>query len=306
MPGFGAAVAGSRPGSRRPWGARLPAPRGAPSTPVAGLPARSTALDAFELKSWIRALLLPPCGPLLLACFGLWLLRRRPALGRGVVTAGLLLAWASSTYFVSSLLTAVLEAGQRPLDVARWEAARDGAMPPRAIVVLGGGAVVDGPFEPRRERLDNRTLQRVMAGARLARATGLPVLVTGGRPDWLEHSEAELMRRVLEGDLGVKVRWLEDGSRDTAENASLSAAMLRADGIESIVLVTHAYHMARSMRAFEATGLRVVPAPHDWRSGPPGLPYPRDFVPSAQAAQGTWLALHELLGGLWYRLRGHG
>ena len=76
--------------------------------------------------------------------------------------------------------------------------------------------------------------------------------------------------------------------------------------IESIVLVTHAYHMARSMRAFEATGLRVVPAPHDWRSGPPGLPYPRDFVPSAQAAQGTWLALHELLGGLWYRLRGHG
>jgi uncharacterized SAM-binding protein YcdF (DUF218 family) len=319
-PGYTAATVGGRPRQRcadrrrdRACArARLQASRhraGGPTVPpipCAGPPARSPPLDAFELKSLIRTLLLPPCGLLLLAFFGLWLQRRRPLAGRRVVAAALILLWATSTYFVDSLLNRMLEAGQRPLDDARWAAARDGARPPGAIVVLAGGAVVDGPFEPRRERLHQRTLERVMAGARLAHATGLPVLVTGGRPDWLDHSEAELMRRVLEGNLGVKVRWLEDAARDTAENASLSAAMLRADGIDAIVLVTHAHHMARSQRAFEATGLAVVPAPHDWHSGPPGLPRPRDLLPSAQAAQGTWLALHELLGGLWYRLRGYG
>jgi uncharacterized SAM-binding protein YcdF (DUF218 family) len=265
----------------------------------------SVTLDPFELKAALRAVLLPPAGPLLVALAGVWLMRRRPVAGRRLVIAGVALGWLLSTYLVASLLNRQVESGQRPLDVQRWEAARDGPAPPRAIVVLGGGAVVDGPFEPRRERLHGRTLERVVAGARLARATGLPLLVSGGRPDWLVSSEAELMRRVLEDDLGVPVRWVESGSRDTAENASMSAAMLRANGIGSIVLVTHAYHMARSQRAFERAGLVVLAAPHDWRGGRAEWPELRDLLPNAQAGELAWLAVHELVGGLWYRLRGH-
>jgi uncharacterized SAM-binding protein YcdF (DUF218 family) len=263
-------------------------------------------LDTFELKSLVRALLLPPAGPLLLAFAGVLLLRRRPAAGRLVVIVGLALAWLLSTYWVGAALTRWVEAGQRPLDVQRWEAARDGSAPPRAIVVLGGGAVGDGAFGSKRERLQARSLERVIAGARLARATGLPVLVAGGRPDWLERSEAALMRQVMEEDLGVPVRWAEEHSRDTAENASFSAAMLRAEGIDSVVLVTQAYHMPRARRAFEAAGLTVLPAPHGWNGGHLDVPALRDLVPSAGAVDMGWLALHELLGGLWYRLRGYG
>jgi uncharacterized SAM-binding protein YcdF (DUF218 family) len=266
---------------------------------------KEAPLDAFELKMLVRALLLPPAGPLLLVVAGVLLLRRRPVAGRRAVIAGLMLAWLTSTYWVGAMLTRWVEADQRPLDVQRWEAARDGPAPPRAIVVLGGGAVSDGAFAPKRERLHARSLERVTAGARLARATGLPVLVSGGRPEWLERSEAALMRQAMEEDLGVPVRWAEEASRDTAENAGFSAALLRADGIDSVVLVTHAFHMARARRTFEAAGLTVLPAPHGWNGGRPGVPAVRDLLPSASAGQLTLLAVHELLGGLWYRLRGY-
>lgn len=248
----------------------------------------------------------PPGGPLLIALAGVLLLKRLPSAARLLVLAGIVSVWLLSTHAVGGLLLGVLEAGQRPLEVAAWQAAKSGAEPPRALVILGGGAVSDGPFLPRRERLQARTLERVLAGARLARATALPVLVTGGRPDWLEQSEAALMRQVLEGDLGVAVRWVEGASRDTAENASMSAAILRSEGISSVVLVTHAFHMPRARRAFETAGLTVLPAPHGWAGGRPTGLYLRDLLPSATALEASWLAMHEMAGMLWYRFTGPG
>lgn len=261
-------------------------------------------LDAFELKTLVRALAMPPGGPLLVALAGLLLLRRLPSAGRLLAGAGVVALWLLSTHAVGGLLLRWVEAGQRPLEVAAWQAAKDGGAPPRALVILGSGATPDGPFAPRRERLLARSLERVVAGARLARATALPVLVTGGRPDGLEHSEAALMRQVLQDDLGIPVRWVEEASRDTAENASLSAALLRAEGISSVLLVTHAYHMPRARRAFEAVGLTVLPAPHGWAGSRPDGIFLRDLLPSAPALEASWLALHELSGMLWYRVRG--
>jgi uncharacterized SAM-binding protein YcdF (DUF218 family) len=236
---------------------------------------------------------------------GLLLLRRKPAIGRSLTVVGLLLAWLLTTGLAADFICARLEASQRPLSPEALQAAAKSPNPPQAIVILGGGAVRDGNFTPTRERLHSRTLERVMAGARVARASGLPILVSGGTPESLEHSEAELMRRVLVGDLGLQVRWVEDRSRDTAENASFSAAMLRAQGIDSIVLVTHAYHMPRSQAVFESIGLKVLASPHDWKGWAPDLADPRDWLPRASSAETVWLALHETLGLYWYRLMGH-
>jgi uncharacterized SAM-binding protein YcdF (DUF218 family) len=267
--------------------------------------APSSMPDLFELKLLLRTLLLPPTAPLLLMLAGLLMWRRRPAIGRGLTVAGLLLAWGLATGLAADLICGRLEAGQRPLSLTALQAARNAPNPPRAIVILGSGAVRDGNFTPTRERVNSRTLERVMAGARQARASGLPILVSGGTPEWLTHSEAELMRRVLVDDLGLAVSWVEDRSRDTAENASFSAAMLRAQGIDSIVLVTHAYHMPRAQAVFESAGLKVLASPHDWRGGKPDVTEFRDWLPSASSVETVWLALHESLGLLWYRLRGH-
>jgi uncharacterized SAM-binding protein YcdF (DUF218 family) len=234
---------------------------------------------------------------------GVLLLRRLPSVGRALVASGVVILWLLSTHWVAGILMRWVEAGQRPLEAVVWQAARDGSAPPKALVILGGGAMPDGPFEPHRERLQPRSLERAVAGARMARATGLPVLVTGGRPQPLGNSEAGLMRQVIQDDLGVSVRWVEERSRDTAENASFSAELLRAEGITAVVLVTHAYHMPRARRVFEAAGLTVLPAPHDWIGGPPRGPSLFGLLPSATAVEASWLALHEMTGMLWYRLR---
>ena len=87
----------------------------------------------------------------------------------------------------------------------------------QAIVILGGGMVEDAP-EYGGAALGILTLQRVRYGARVARATGLPVLVSGG-PTMTLPAEALSMRDALVDEYGVAVKWVEPRSRNTHENA---------------------------------------------------------------------------------------
>ena len=295
-------------------------------------------MDGFDLKVLIRTLVMPPALPLLLLLAGLLLLAltqprkpewrfgsaagQLPVLRRiGSILAGLgfMLAYLLSIGATANLLGAWVEQGQQRLDITSIKAHPAGAAEaagtraktasakggPRAVIILGGGTVRDGVAAPDRERLKEGTLQRVLEGARIARGTGLPVLVSGGIPIGLNRPEAHVMRDVLQEQFGVSVRWVEDQSRDTADNARMSATLLRTAGISEIVLVTHAYHMTRARLAFEAAGFVVTAAPHDFLGESWSALQPRDFLPRAQDAQAIALCLHELLGRLWYRWQGH-
>ncbi|MFM1991503.1 MAG: putative exported protein [Pseudomonadota bacterium] len=240
--------------------------------------------------------------PLLAALGAAWLARRRPRAGGALLVAALAGAWALSTPWGAERLVRALEGAPRPFDEEAWRAGRDGPSPPRAIVVLGGGllpADADGPWP---DRPSAATVQRAVAAARVARLTGLPVLASGGQPVGGRDSEAGLMRVLLERDLGVPVRWTEEASRDTAENAACSAAILRAAGIGRVLLVTHAFHMSRARAAFEAAGIDAIPVPTDplagRRYGPPSVA----LLPSAEAAAVVALSIRELLGLGWQSL----
>jgi len=135
----------------------------------------------------------------------------------------------------------------------------------QAIVVLGGGvspyaAEYDGPL------LSSYTAARVHYGAWLARESGLPLAYAGGL-GWANAgtpghpTEAQAVQAMLRRANAPQPRWLDGSSRDTAENARNMAALLRPAGVQRVALVTHAFHMPRSVRAFEAVGLTVVPAP---------------------------------------------
>lgn len=176
------------------------------------------------------------------------------------------------------------------------------ADPIGAIVVLSGGRSGNAP-EYGGETVSHRTLVRIRYAARLQRKTGLPLLVSGGSVFGDSTPEALLIRDALENDFNVPVRWLEDRSRTTAENAKFTAELLISEGITAVLLVTHAMHMPRAVEAFEKQGVRVYAAPTGFQFDVNKEAGMLDWLPSAAALEKSQTALHEYLGRLWYALR---
>jgi uncharacterized SAM-binding protein YcdF (DUF218 family) len=169
-----------------------------------------------------------------------------------------------------------------------------------AIVVLGGGSYARAPEYGGADTVSSATLERLRYAAHLHKLTGKPVLVTGGNPAGLETNEAEQMRIALH-EFGVTTRWLEAGSNNTFENARLTYKLLKPAGIDSVYLVTHAWHMPRSKMAFEKSGMRVVPASMHYGGRHPLRTL--DFVPNAGALKNSALFFQEIVGIAWYHLR---
>jgi uncharacterized SAM-binding protein YcdF (DUF218 family) len=169
-----------------------------------------------------------------------------------------------------------------------------------AIVILGGG-LRSRPLEYPAPTVNTLTLHRVRYGAALAKATSLPVLVTGGLVKTARQTEARVMAAVLREEYGVAVRWIEDSARNTRENAEASAGLLAPEGMRTVVVVAHAFDMPRAAREFRAVGFDVVEAPTivdtpiDYEWG--------DFVPSIQALTISHYLVYEILATVrnWFR-----
>ena len=104
------------------------------------------------------------------------------------------------------------------------------------------------------------------------------------------------MAAALEREFGVPVRWIEASSRTTHENAVLSARMLKKDGIDRIVLVTHGFDTRRATAEFEAQGLAVVTAATGVRSNSDHTLL--DYLPSMGGLQRSYFATYEILANL--------
>lgn len=247
---------------------------------------------SWFVTNFIAAFLLPPLNLLLLAALGLWLRHRRPVIARVLLSAAFALLWLLSTPFVSDGLLHALEGPPQALDTKRNKA--------DAIVVLGGGTYFRAP-EFGGNTAGASTLVRLRYGAKLHRETGLPLLVTGGKPRGNDEPEAAQMKRVLEQEFNVPVRWAEDASNTTFENALLSRELLKQAGIQRIYLVTHAWHMPRAARVFSQAGFEVIPAPTAFTTR-----YRTDlltFLPDADALRNSSIFTHELIGMVWYRIK---
>ena len=248
-----------------------------------------------------RGLILPPASLFLVIVIGLVLWRRRPRAGRIVAGTGFALLAFLSTTGGAALLVAPLERLTAPLTAPE----RAGA---QAIVVLAAGRVRHAPEYGDRDIPDYIALARLRYAAHLQRKTGLPILVSGGNGGVDKGnrtgSEADSMAAALREDFGVPVKWLEDRSGDTAENAAFSAAILRADGIHRILLVTDAMHMPRASAVFARAGLDVVGAPTMFFGRQPLSIHA--WVPSAEGMRRSWYATYEWVGLAWYRVRAAG
>lgn len=249
---------------------------------------------AFFLKNLLGSLLLPPANGLLLLGLAAFFRRRRGAFA--LALSGGLLLLLQSLPPVANTLIASLEAQAGPVLTEPRGA--------QAIVVLGSGLNI-AAAEYGGDTATERSLIRLRYGARLARQFQLPVLVSGGRPPKATQSEAEVMADIMQHEFGVTVRWRESESADTADNATMSARILKQAGIQRIVLVTQAFHMARAQRLFEAAGLEVIAGPTDFKGRHLSTLGVLNWLPQAKAVETSYYALHEWLGILWLQLRRH-
>jgi uncharacterized SAM-binding protein YcdF (DUF218 family) len=241
-------------------------------------------LSGLELRILLKAILLPPCGPLLLGLVGVvCALLRRPRLGLALCAIAIGSLWLLATPIIADAMARAAE-GYPALDPAHLTAQQASA---QAIVILGGGYRRNAP-EVGADAPNATADLRLIEGAKIARATKLPILVSGSA------REAIAMRRFVEDNLEIPVQWAEAASGDTHENAVNSARLLRKQGIERIILVTSSAHMVRAVAEFAAAGLEVTAAPAEmWTWDERGV---LAFVPSLLALDRSRAALYEWAG----------
>jgi uncharacterized SAM-binding protein YcdF (DUF218 family) len=233
-------------------------------------------------KTFLKYLVLPPSGLLLLAVIGLFWLRRRPRTARVLLALSLSLLWLLSTALVSSQL-------------ARWSE-RYGPFDPGsdphagAIVILGsGGQRILAP-EYGGPAAEPQLLERLAYGAYLARRLQLPLLVTGFR------IEAVAMSDSLQRNFSIVPRWVDADAYDTYDNARNSAHLLAPAGVRRIVLVTSELHMWRAAHEFSAVGLSVVSAPVGLMPPQRAPITPLSLLPDSNALFQSSSVIYEWLG----------
>jgi uncharacterized SAM-binding protein YcdF (DUF218 family) len=209
------------------------------------------------LKLYITAIVFSPTLLLLGTAFGVWLSSKKPKLGKSLAIFSTTLLWIFSTPAFNVWLSHNLLTQYKPTTAQELN-----AKGVQVIVVLGGG--VDTGQPDGIQQLQATALDRLRHGIELSRKTGIPVMVAGGK-GWGAKTgsgnEAEISSRVAREVFQFEVKWTESESRDTQENASNSKQVLTKKGISQIALVTHSWHMPRSLKAFQKVGFDVTPAP---------------------------------------------
>jgi len=184
------------------------------------------------------------------------------------------------------------------------------------IVVLGGAT--EPALSPRPEVELNAAADRMVHGAALYKAgVADHLILSGGDIDFLSlssDSPASDMESVMEM-LGVPAdaMWLQGKSQNTYEDALYSCQMIKDKGLKSVVLVTSAIHMPRSVGVFEKQGCPVIPSPADftvtnaawenlWHSDWQEVLI--NLVPSYSNLSLTTKTLKEYIGWVAYHMKG--
>jgi uncharacterized SAM-binding protein YcdF (DUF218 family) len=97
---------------------------------------------------------------------------------------------------------------------------------------------------------------------------------------------------------------VETNSRNTYENARQTKKILQTREIDTILLVTSAFHMPRALATFRHVGPRVLPSPSGYSMASYKKPVLLEWWPTLGNLAKAQALVHENLGILIYRLRG--
>ena len=249
-------------------------------------------MEFSNLKPVISSLLMPLAFLPFVGLLGLVLAATRRRLGWVLSMSAFCALWALSCQGTAVSLAQNVLPQYAPVTLSQLKAAQV-----QAIIVLGGGLYPQAP-EYGAAQPSQSTAARLRYGIWLAKQSGLPVAFSGGS-GWaadptLKIFEADVAARVALEDYGFTLRWVENQSRDTAENAQHMAPLLARDGVLRVALVTDALHMPRAVAEFERTSLVIVPAPT--RYVLPNRSAVLQWLPSTDGIADTTRVMHEALG----------
>ncbi|MDB9527693.1 YdcF family protein [Oscillatoria sp. CS-180] len=261
----------------------------------------------FLFLSKLLPLLIYPLGlaSLLMLLTLWWIWRRRRRLALWSTTIALLVLLVSSNTWVATRLVQSLEWRNLPPETLPNAA---------AIVVLGGSTRPADYPRPWVDMMESG--DRVLHGAQLYKAGKAPKLIlSGGRIAWKGSGppESDDMAQIAVA-MGVpEADILEDPtSLNTYQNAVNVKAILQQENIDTILLVTSAMHMPRSLAIFKKQGMNAIAAPTDFlvseRSvaeiGGTRQAVLLSLLPNASNLDNVSRAMKEYIGLVVYRLRG--
>lgn len=257
-------------------------------------------MNVHDFARFIQIWIFPPGLILLLLFIGTLIGKRLRSAGQAVCIFSVVLLWVLSTPVIAQILINVLQ-DQYPT-LTNVSSPHDHA----AIVVLGSGIENAKEYESK-HALSAISLSRLLYGAYLHNKLHAPIIVSGGNRDRNAHTEANLMGDLLHSQFSITPLAREERSRNTGEESRLLLPVVKAKDLKALYLVTNAWHMPRSIFAFQQSSKRlgidmtIIPAPmgyiqlisDDQKA---------NYLPSIRALNASVYALHEYVGLLWYRM----
>ena len=170
-----------------------------------------------------------------------------------------------------------------------------------AIIVLGGGLRI--PIKPALYTQIGFGSDRYWHAARLFKAGKAKQIILIGGNVYKQagyKGEAFYASELLQ-QWGVPASAIaiETSSRNTEQNFNNTANYFNTKGIKSVILITSAYHMPRSLNIFKQLQIKVTPASADVLIRQQSSPQIFKYLPSTGALTLTTIAAHEYYG-MWF------
>lgn len=210
-------------------------------------------------------------------------------LGKVLIVFGFILLLVSSLEPITDRLVAKLEKKYSPLTEETIK-----KLPPvKYICVLGGGTNPD-PAKPYNSQLSRASLARLLEAVRLHRHWPEARLIVSGGAVFTHPPEGEIMAELANMLSVPKEKIIVEGkSRDTSDQAALIKPIVKDN---TVIVVTSAIHMPRSILLFQRSGIRAIPAPTDYLTAEIAPNPIKRFFPSPDSVLHLEMAIHEILG----------
>lgn len=249
--------------------------------------------DVFVLLlyiiKWLYAWILPMGGIVLALILLLCYMFRKHSPGRWALAAITAVFYLLSIEPVSNGLI-------HPLETA-YDQPQGADVDGDVIILLGGGSRTGVPDFDGSGQVGSAAANRFLMALRLQKAKDLPILLSGGTILKGDANESEIEKRMLLS-LGVPENkiFMDDKSRNTAENAAFSRQICEHQGWKKPILVTSAFHMPRSVRFFTRQGMDVTPYPCDYHTSAATNWSGYSIVPQSFYLFNSCLAIKEYVG----------